>query len=429
MNKALKSLLVILTPMTLFIVLSCGSDDTSSVKSYVTITPKTTYHQVNIDYSTGDPYDIGEEYGTKVLAAVSNYEEEIESVLEETVDGLHQQDPNITYQTLINRALDISINVQHQYLEEIEGFASTLSGGTINILGDGKMSRDEFLMLNFLPDIATVTSCSAVAVYGDRSVTGQTIVGRNTDWYPGSRGQMGYANAVVYVNTGSKQVVSFGYLGMIGDLVAINSDGVFVANLYSDTGAPYSAVGKRSVLLDIREAIETSDTVDEVGAFLGDPSRVYAYHNNMYIADKNVAKVLENDYERNRAMRVEDSELNPGIEWGISDAIACVNGFVLKGNSSENFHKPGNEERWNNFIGLLISEGGEVNSDGIKTIMRYHKQGGGGKDDGDIYWTNTIQSLAYSFSDNSLELWLHPPTGEFDDNPVFVTVPIPFLEK
>ena len=127
MNKALKNLLVILTPMTLFIVLSCSSDDTSPVKSYVTISPKTTYQQVNIDYSTGDPYDIGKEYGTKVLAAVANYEEEIESVLEETVDGLHQQDPNITYQTLINRALDISINVQHQYLEEIEGFASTTS--------------------------------------------------------------------------------------------------------------------------------------------------------------------------------------------------------------------------------------------------------------------------------------------------------------
>lgn len=429
MNKALKSLLVIFNLLTLSIVLSCGSDDTSPLKSYVTITPKTMYYEVQIDYSTGDRYDIGKEYGTKVLSSVPNYEEELESVLVETVFGLNQQDPNITYQTLINRALDISINVQPQYLEEIEGFASTLSGGTTNILGDGKMSRDEFLMLNFLPDIATVTSCSAVAVYGDRSVTGQTIVGRNTDWYPGSRGQMGYANAVVYVKTGSKQVISLGYLGMIGDLVAINSDGVFVANLYSDTDAPYSAVGKRSVLLDIREAIETSDTVDKVGAFLGDSSRVYAYHNNMYIADKNVAKVLENDYERNRAMRVEDSELNPGIEWGISEAIACVNGFVLKGNYSVTFHKPGNEERWDNFVRLVIEQGDEVNSDGIKTIMTYHKEGGGGEDDGDIYWKNTIQSLTYSFSDNKLELWLHPPTGEFYDDPVFVAVPIPFLDK
>jgi len=429
MNKTLKFFLNILIFLIFLITLSCGDDDITTRDSYVTITPKTVYYEVNIDYSTGDRYDIGKEYGAKVLEAVPNYEKELESLLSETVAGLHAQDKKITYETLVNRALEIAVNAQPRYMDEIDGFASILSGGTINILGDGKMSRDEFLMLNFLPDISTITSCSAVAAYGDRSITGHTILGRNTDWYPGSRGQLGYVNAVVYTKTGPTQVVSFGYLGMIGDLVAINSSGVFVANLYSDVGAPYSAKGKRSVLLDIREAIETSNTVDEVGSFLGDPSRIYAYHNNMYIADRNLAKVLENDFERNRALRVEDSQLNPGIEWNISDAIACVNGFVLKGNSSENFHKPGNEERWNNFIKLLMAEGGEVNSDGIKTIMSYHKQEGGGEDDGDIYWKWTVQSLIYSFSDNSLELWLHPPTGEFDGKPVFVAVPIPFLEK
>ena len=428
MNNYLKILMFVLVSLTPLITISCSSDGSSDSSGYVTITPRTMYYEVNINYSTGDRYYIGMEYGSKVLSAVPNYEKEIESILVETLNVLQKYDPEITYDTLIKRAFEISINAQPQYMEEIEGFASVLSGGTINILGDGKMSRDEFLMLNFFPDIATTTSCSCVAAYGDRSVTGQTIVGRNTDWYPGSRGQMGYANAVIYVKTGSKQVVSFGFLGMIGDLVAINSDGIFVANLYSDTGAPYSAVDKRSVLLDIREAIETSSTVDEVGAFLGDPSRVYAYHNNMFIADKNVAKVLENDFERYRDMRVEDSELNPDITWGISDAIACVNAFVLKGNF-DNFHNKDNEGRWANFRSMLIQEGDEVNVDGIETIMSYHKPGAEGTDDGDIYWNQTIQSLVYSFYNNYLELWLHPPTGKFDDNPVFVTVPIPFLDE
>jgi len=56
--------------------------------------------------------------------------------------------------------------------------------------------------------------------------------------------------------------------------------------------------------------------------------------------------------------------------------------------------------------------------------MSYHKPGAGGMDPGDIYNIGTIQSMAYSFSDNRLELWL----GTFVDNPQYVAVSIPFLE-
>jgi len=179
-------------------------------------------------------------------------------------------------------------------MDEIEGFASVLSGGTVNELGDGKLSRDEFLVVNFTPDVCTAVSCSSTAVFGSRSATGQTIVGRNTDWSTGQTQESANentngvnstyvnTNAVIYSKTGEKRVAAFGNLGMIGTIVGINSDGIFVANLYSDIKAPYSAVGKRSVMLDIREALETSSTVDEVGAFLGDPSRVYAYQQHVY---------------------------------------------------------------------------------------------------------------------------------------------------
>lgn len=429
MSKYFKLFLAIILSLTLLIAISCSTGGSEDSDDYVTITSKTTYFEVNIDYSSGDRYTIGKEYGTKVLSAFPDYEEEVESVLVEMVAGLYLQDPNITYEVLIERALEISKSTQTQYMNEIEGFASVLSGGTNNVLNDGKISRDEFLILNFNPDICTTTSCSNVAVYGNRSVTGQTIVGRNTDWFPGTRGQVGNVNAVIYSKTGSKQVVSFGYLGIIGNLVAINSDGVFVSNLYSATGGTYSAVGRRSVMLDIREAIETSSTVDEVATFLGNPSRIYAYNNNMFIADKNVAKVLENDFDRNRALRVEDSELNPGITWGITDAISCVNAFVLKGNFDNFTDFPSNSERWANFKSMLTQQGDTNNVDGIKTIMSYSKPGAGGEDDGDIFWEYTVQSLVYSFSDNRLELWLHPATGEFNDDPVYTSVSIPFLDE
>ena len=408
------------------------SNDSPDPDNYVTITQKTMYWEVNIDYSSGSRYNIGKEYGTMVLSLVPDYEEGADAFLAYSVYALHQADPGITYEVLIERAIEIFKNIQPLYKDEIEGFASDLSGGTINVLGDGKLSRDEYIILNFTPDVCTAVGCSATAVFGSRSATGQTIVGRNTDWASGpptksANNNTNYTNtnALIYLKNGEKQMLMFATLGSIGTSVGINSNGIFVANLYSDIGGPYSAVGKKSVMLDIRDALETFFTVDEVGAFLGDPSRIYAYHNNMFIADKNTTKVLENDFERNRALRVFDSELNPGITWGISDAIACVNAFVLKGNFDNFTEQVWNTNRWASFETMLIQEGNTVDIDRIRTIMSYHKSGSGGMDPGDIYNLGTVQSMAYSFSENRLDLWL----GTFNDAPQYETISIPFLEN
>ena len=396
-------------------------------KDYVTITDRTMYWEVHIDYTSGDRYAIGREYGTKCLSLIPDFEADGDGYVAYIVTALQQGDSALTYEVLIQRALEIYKNIQSAYKDEIEGFASVLSGGTVNVLGDGKLSRDETLIMNFNPDVCTSTGCSATAVFGSRSSTGQTIVGRNVDWFTGAKKKISTGNiesvttnALIYRRTGSKQVLSLSTLGLIGVITGLNSDGIFAANLYSAIGSPYSAIGKSSVMLDIREALEISSTVDEVGAFLGDPSRIYTYHNNMFIADKNVAKVLENDYERNRELRVTDSELNPGITWGVPDAIACVNSFELEGNFDNHTIYPWETGRWASFKTLLIPEGNKVDADRIRTIMSYHK--GGSYDYGDIYHSGTVQSLVYSFSNNQLQLW----NGTFVDAPQYETISIQF---
>jgi len=431
-DAMVKGLKVILTTTVLLIILIlAGCGDSSNPTGHVTITEKSMYWEVYIDYSSGDRYSIGWEYATIVLSRVPSYEAGIDAYLKAASSNRQE-----IYEVFIQRALEISKNIQSRYMDEIEGFASVLSGGTVNKMGDGKLSRDEYLFANFIPSVCNETACSATAVFGNRSATGQTIVGRNTDWSSGppqesSNGNTSgvntaavNTNAVIYSKMAENQVVFFGNLGVMGAIVGINSDGIFVAGLHSQTGSTYSAVGKRSVLLDIRNALETSNTVDEAGAFLGNPSRLYAYHNNMFIADKNMAKVLENDYERNRALRGVDSALNPGVAWGVSDAIACVNAFVLKGNFDNFTGQKWQTNRWANFNTMLPQEGDAVDIDRVRTIMSYHKPGAGGMDPGDIFNAGTIQSMAYSFSENRLELWL----GTFVDDPQYVTIPIPFLE-
>jgi len=421
MIKGLKAILT--TSMLLIVLISAGCSDSSDSTSHVTMTEKPNYWEVHIDYSSGDRYNIGREYGTKVLSMVPDYEAGGDAYVAASVSGLP---PEITYEVIIERALEIYKNIQSQYKDEIEGFASVLSGGTVNIMGDGKLSRDEFVVLNFLGDVCTPISCSATAVFGSKSATGQTIVGRNLDWSTSTGSPTASTNdnteaaaksaAVFYLKTGEKQVVSFGSLGWIGIITGINSDGIFVANLYSEIGASYSAVGKSSVMLDIREALETLSTIDEVGAFLEDPSRVYGYHNNMFIADKNIAKVLENDFEHNRALRSVDSELNDGVTWDVPDAIACVNAFVLKGNFDNFTGIKGNTVRWASFETLLGPNGDTVNIDQVRTIMSYHE--------GFIYNQGTFNSMAYSYSENRMELWF----GTYVEDPQYETISIPFLE-
>lgn len=412
--------------------LACGGSIDSP--SCVSITPDKGFFQVRINYPEGDRYAVGKEYGLEVLAAVPDYEKLTDSYLMELLEAAtslnHLKIPGtegvLTLEIMIGRALEIKKQIDPLYLQELDGFASTLSGGSQDMLGDGKLSRNEYLILNLVPDIATSTACSTLAVYGDRSATGKTIVGRITDWFPGTEGQFGALNAFVHASTGSKQVVSFGWLGVLGNLVAINDSGVFIANLYSPVGEPYSAVDRRSILLDIRKAMETSATLEEVAAYLKDPSKRYGYNNNMFLANANTSKVLENNFSRNRELRSSDSTLNPGISWGFTDSVASVNSFLLSGNDDNHTQVPVNTERWANYKRMLAAQGTPVDFNAMKTIISYHKPDAGGTDAGDIYGNTSVQAIVYSFEDKHLEFWAHPHTGTFTEHPQLVTVKMPF---
>ena len=414
----------------------CGGSGDSGrrVNPHVAITPLAAYFKVEIDYSFGDYFDIGREYGLKTLAFAPDYELNADSYLKDLVEstdpvglpGAGEAGGNVTYLMMIDRANEIKKQIAPDYVRELDGFASVLSGGDEDVLGDGKLSVNEYLILNLTPDIATDVACSAAAVYGDRSVTGQTLVGRITDWFPGKKGQMGYLNAVIHSRTGAREVVSFGWLGVTGVLVGLNSDGVFLANLYSPLGAPYSAEGRRSILLDMRQALESYSNIEDVAGFLGDPAKLYGYNHNMFLADKNTAMVLENDFFRSRDLRAEDSELNPGIEWGLPNALACVNSFVLLGNDDNHTGVNFNKDRWASFSDQITARGRTMDFDGMKSVVAYHKPGAGGTDTGDIYGATSVQALVYSYADNRLELWLHPFSGDFIDQPELVEVPMPF---
>jgi len=432
MKKYLLLLMTAIAIMGMMFSTSCkkdnDDDNNADPKDRVTLIDKDMYWEAHLDFTDMDRFEMGKAYCNAVVEAVPDYEIGADYYIAFIANGMHGADPSITYEVILERAVEISKSVPAEYMQEINGFASALSGGETDVMGDGKLSKNEYLVLLFNPDIATLSACSAVAVYGDRSETGKTIFGRNTDWFSDTKKSFSAINsesntsAIIFFKNGDSEIMSFGTLGMLGVIVGLNNDGIFIANLYSDIGAPYTAVGKRSVMTDIRIALENNNSIEGVADFLGSPSNLYAYNHNMFIADENTAKVLENNFANNRSLRTATSELNDGITWEQQNAIACVNSFMLKGNTDNYTGNWYNTGRWQSFDSLLTDAGNKVNLNQVNSIMSYHTPGGSGYVPGDIYLAGTILSMAYSYEENEMRLWL----GTYTEDPQYVTISVPF---
>lgn len=123
---------------------------------------------------------------------VPNYEALVDSYIAENL--------NINfYNGVLYRVNELKPQLQKEYADEIQGMAEVFSGGDQNIRKDNKLSKDEFFLFNLFPDAARSTQCSIVSVFGSRSATHNTIVGRNLDWFGGSKNQLPKIQAVITI--------------------------------------------------------------------------------------------------------------------------------------------------------------------------------------------------------------------------------------
>ena len=140
------------------------------------------YYQVIMDYTTGiSHFDMGVELVQKILQIKPDYEQLMDSYIAEA--AVYQS----YYNTFISRVNDIKPQMHKSYRDEIDGMASQLNGGNVNVMGDNKVSKDELYMIQFLGDVARATQCSGISVYGARSETGHPMTARIMDWDDGSK--------------------------------------------------------------------------------------------------------------------------------------------------------------------------------------------------------------------------------------------------
>lgn len=410
-------------------------------QDHVTINDRGSHYDVVLDFESGASHrQVGEEYGEKLRTLAPDFEQQLDSYLAENCANW------LIHKVVMYRIGQVKKNVPQEYRDEIEGIASRLSGGKNDKLGDGKISENELYLFNLLGDVARLYQCCAVSVYGDGSATGSTIVGRNFDWPDGKKAQLAKLQSVLTIKNGTKSTVNVSCLGFQGAVTAFNRYGVFAAVLDSPTGAKYSPRKKRSYLLDLRQALENSQTLDGVADWMKDPEKKYAVNHLIILADKNASAVLENNVSNKaggkrgvgmRALRTPTSQLHPGVEWNLPNAIGCVNCFQLadsddnridpwdvkdskKKKSRDKPVRQANLYRWQSLRQQLAAHGPRVTRDGIKaTLSFYHPESRGDMYKGDLYNWYTIQSTVFEPATLHLEAAFRPRDGKMPAKPKF----------
>ncbi len=405
---------------------------------HVVFLDKGNHYEATLDFTSASHRQVGFEYGQK-LAAIPKFEELMDSYLNELTD----QDW-FTYKTLLERAARLKANLPRQYAEEIEGMAAGFGAAPLSFAGDGKLSLDEIYLLNLLPDVARETQCTALAVFGPRSATGGTIVGRNLDWPDGQNHQVSRFQAITTYKEIGQTIVSVGCLGFQGIMSGFNKDGVFAAILDSPSGEPFSLQHNRSYTMDLRQALEKCSDLKGVARFMSDPGKRFCFNHLIFIADPAGAGVLENNFSGpgnniHRALRTADSRLNAGITWAIPNAVAATNSFLLQGNY-DNFnhcHKQnmsrarqdcrparqperGTTARWDNLKTQLLAAGPVQTVQAIERILSFHNGNSAGPvETGDIFNTDTMQSMVFEPATKKLQIYFRPKDGLLPAKPAF----------
>lgn len=396
-------------------------------KDSVTLIDKGDYFEVTLDLKKAKSHrDIGKAYAKEILKNIPDYEAIIDSYLAE-ITGT-----DAAYNVFIGRVNDIKPQINKDYKDEIEGMGSEMSAESTFVRGDGKLSTDELYIMNLFPDIARGTQCSALAVYGKRSQTKNTMAARILDYTIGSKNQLAKLQSVMTIKNGHKSICTIGYLGFLGVITGLNDDKVFAAILDSKTGQQYTSATKNSYPFDIRYALENESTINGVASYMKSEKRGYAFGHLIFLCDSETASVLENNISGTlgaiREVRTEKSILNEGIEWGIDNSIGTVNSFILKGNLDNHFNNIRNIQRWERMKEQLTSKGDVVTLDELKQVITFHNgaTGIGDQAEGSIYNDKTQQIVLFEPKNLNLKVFFRTKDGVLSADPEFKTIKLKF---
>ncbi len=334
------------------------------------IEKKEDYFEVTLDYEKGDYKAVGSAYGETIPRAFPDYANVMEPYIYENIKLAF---PNLDedYQPVQDRINLLKASLREEYQQEMEGFATAVSGGERGFSENGKLSYEEALLTQMIPDALRGTNCNAMSLWGDKTVTGSKISTRILEWNLGSDRQMSSGHCVLHMKNGGKSITTISILGMLDIITAVNNDGVFAGILDVGSGNSYIYDGKTCYTYDLRYALETYDNARDAGNYMVENSSNYTWSHNIILTDKKNSYCVENCVDSScgtALLRDCNTPLHEGLSTQNEGSLWAINSFLSKENEDNITNVPNNMIRYEKF-NRWIKETDKFSLSDVKRIL------------------------------------------------------------
>ena len=222
------------------------------------------------------------------------------------------------------------LSKKHQ--DELQGVEAAWELVSDSKLSDGKLSTDEYRLINFLPDLGFIPNGSGFAVMNKASSDKNPILGKNLDWKINPQFQT--LQSITAYKNGEHTVVNIGFAGIISIFTGYNSQGLFLTGLNAEPYSPYTqrenSLHKKhnSLTFNFKKLLESKENAKQALKDLS--TRRYSSDISIMVADKKSVQILEYSKEEKSKVRTWKSPLHTNTPWGKRQQIAAVNCLALR---------------------------------------------------------------------------------------------------
>ena len=334
----------------------------------------------NINNNNKTAYQVGEQLGLEIKKSFPN----IEAQYDKYLDFLFSQS---LFNHLNQQALLLKKTLNAENLAEINGVAEQLELSSDDKIGDGKLSNNEFWLLQFLSDLTAINKGSAIATFNN--VKQSPIIARNLDWK--NNAILRQLQTMTVYTADEYSLVNIGFAGILGVVNGFNEQGLFVASIDSSAALYASQVlnGQQSTAFTLKDALKQTTEVNAARNFLSYQS--YPRNQQLLFADKNKIIVIEQAHgEKGKPRTINSLLINsmPALENNTQTFI-LVSCFVLK-TSPKNCYSSTDYYRWNRLKQLIDKNNKPLTSPILSAIMQDNtnqKQA--------IFNQNTLQTIIF----------------------------------
>ncbi|CAM1349408.1 C45 family autoproteolytic acyltransferase/hydolase [Tenacibaculum halocynthiae] len=264
-------------------------------------------------YVSGNPLEIGLKTGSLTQELFHKQEDAFLSKVKKIVPSKFKQFLLRKFLAWFNRKM--YLHISEEYKTEIYGLSKYASPKYNSI-------ANEYLRILYLhgahdighalKDLALV-GCSSFAVWGDKTVDGKLVLGRNFDFYAGD--DFAKEKIIAFVNpTNGHKFMSVTWAGMIGVMSGMNEHGLTVTINAGKSKMPL--VAKTPISIVTREILQYASTIDEAIEI--------AKKREVFVSES----ILVGSAKDNKAVTIEVSPSNFGVyDVENTSQLICSNHF------------------------------------------------------------------------------------------------------